>query len=291
MTSPSAFKASYADWKLIKTRGVVQVVMEVPLADADAAYKVLGGMPDFGKEVWFGIAPIQLPAPAKEKPAQPQPKIPTAGAKRDWRDMQPAQQAGIRCAEPIFVAFLKETYPDEWRDLEEDSADVVRFISRYHIPVATQRCAGGARDLASTRRKISGVESDGTRMSRSTPEWIGATDDSAIPARVKVRVFDKLGGCCALCTRRICGTLRPAYDHDVAIINGGRNAESNLQLLCMPCHAGKTKARRSRKGNRPPQAFKAPWSTGAPQENSLPRIFPRRTPTHCLEAHRETNMK
>jgi 5-methylcytosine-specific restriction protein A len=79
-------------------------------------------------------------------------------------------------------------------------------------------------------------------MSRSTAEWIGASDDSTIPARVKVRVFDKFGGYCAACTRTIVGKLRPAYDHHVAIINGGRNSESNLQLLCVSCHALKTKS-------------------------------------------------
>lgn len=77
---------------------------------------------------------------------------------------------------------------------------------------------------------------------RTVDEWIGATDDSAIPARVKVRVFNKFGGRCAACTGSIVGKLRPAYDHHIAIINGGRNAESNLQLLCVPCHALKTKA-------------------------------------------------
>ncbi len=32
-----------------------------------------------------------------------------AGARRDWRDVQPAAQSGIRCSEPLFQAFLRET--------------------------------------------------------------------------------------------------------------------------------------------------------------------------------------
>ncbi len=48
--------------------------------------------------------------------AKPQPDKPqSAGAKRiDWRDVQPAAQAGIRCNEPTFWAFLREVhhYPD-----------------------------------------------------------------------------------------------------------------------------------------------------------------------------------
>lgn len=78
-------------------------------------------------------------------------------------------------------------------------------------------------------------------MSRAVDEWIATDDNQAIPARVKVRVFDRAGGRCAHCTLAIVGKLRPAYDHRVALINGGRHAESNLQLLCVPCHAAKTK--------------------------------------------------
>lgn len=78
-------------------------------------------------------------------------------------------------------------------------------------------------------------------MSRAVEEWIGASDDQAIPARVKVRVFQKCDGKCATCTLQIRGKLRPAYDHIVALINGGQNRESNLQLLCLPCHAVKTR--------------------------------------------------
>lgn len=79
-------------------------------------------------------------------------------------------------------------------------------------------------------------------MSRATEEWVASHDDQAIPPRVKVRVFEKSGGRCADCTLSIVGKLRPAYDHIQALINGGRHAESNLQLLCVPCHAVKTKA-------------------------------------------------
>ena len=77
---------------------------------------------------------------------------------------------------------------------------------------------------------------------RTVEEWIGATDDQAIPARVKIRVFDAFGGRCAVCSLQIAGKLRPAYDHFIALINGGQNRETNLQLLCVPCHAFKTKA-------------------------------------------------
>lgn len=78
-------------------------------------------------------------------------------------------------------------------------------------------------------------------MSRQVPEWIGKTDDTPIPARVKVRIFEAANGHCQTCTLLIAGKLLPAYDHVISLINGGGNRESNLQLLCTPCHALKTK--------------------------------------------------
>ena len=71
--------------------------------------------------------------------------------------------------------------------------------------------------------------------------WIGAMPDSAIPPRVKVRIFEKFNGICPKCTRK----LVPKYwecDHIISLINGGRHAEDNLQPLCTsPCHSQKTK--------------------------------------------------
>ena len=129
-----AFKATYSDWKLIKTRGVVQVVMEVPLAEADAAYQILGGMPDFSQERWFGVAPLKIPLAEKETEppspkSSPQPTPhPPAAAKLDWRDILPASQASMLCYKPVFHAFLREKYPDEWHESMADPDECVRLI-------------------------------------------------------------------------------------------------------------------------------------------------------------------
>jgi hypothetical protein len=50
--------------------------------------------------------------PTHPAPARLQSDSPSAGAKqakREWRDVQPAAQSGIRCNEPTFCAFLNET--------------------------------------------------------------------------------------------------------------------------------------------------------------------------------------
>lgn len=109
----TAFKATFSDMKLVKTRQVAQLIFEIPMSDFDAAYEVLGGLPNSAEERWFGIAAIDLAKP--EKP------------KRDWRDLPPAQQAGIRCEESAFVHFLKEQRPDDWNETQ-DTADCVRLI-------------------------------------------------------------------------------------------------------------------------------------------------------------------
>lgn len=77
-------------------------------------------------------------------------------------------------------------------------------------------------------------------MSRSVDEWIGKTDDTPLPPRVRVRLFDAAGGCCAECGIQIRPGNGPAYDHIIALINGGQNRETNFQVLCIPCHSAKT---------------------------------------------------
>ena len=77
---------------------------------------------------------------------------------------------------------------------------------------------------------------------RSVEDWRGKTDDVAIPARVKVRIFERYNGRCCICTRKIGGNLRSAYDHVVALSGGGSNSENNIQLLCSECHKQKTRS-------------------------------------------------
>lgn len=77
-------------------------------------------------------------------------------------------------------------------------------------------------------------------MSRSTPEWIGKTDDAAIPPRVRVRVFERHGGICHLSGRRITAADLWDVDHVVALVNGGKHCESNLAPALRDKHREKT---------------------------------------------------
>lgn len=101
MTAAAAFRATYSDWKLIRTRKVVQVVLEVPVEQADQAYQVLGGMPLSGEETWVAVARLDVSAPAAvDKPVQT--RRPVAAEKRL------ARQAAICCGDPVFQKFLAE---------------------------------------------------------------------------------------------------------------------------------------------------------------------------------------
>jgi hypothetical protein len=145
VTSPSAFRAVYADWKLIKTRGQVQIVLELPIEQADAAYEVLGGMPQPSKERWFAIAALTSPQDSKPASERPQAVVldkPQSGGKRDWRDMPPSQQAALRCNNVMFTAFLKEERSDDWHEAGADPAECVRLI-----------CSVASRSLLNTEHR------------------------------------------------------------------------------------------------------------------------------------------
>ena len=72
-------------------------------------------------------------------------------------------------------------------------------------------------------------------MSRSVDEWIGKTDDTPAPPRVRVRTFDRCQGKCHRCRRKIRPGEKWTLEHLIALINGGKNCESNLTLTCAWC--------------------------------------------------------
>lgn len=77
-------------------------------------------------------------------------------------------------------------------------------------------------------------------MTRSTPEWIGKTDDTPAPPRVRLRVFERFGGVCQITGRKIQTGDQWDLDHEVALINGGENRESNLRPVLRTAHRKKT---------------------------------------------------
>lgn len=72
-------------------------------------------------------------------------------------------------------------------------------------------------------------------MARTTQEWIGKTDDTPVPPRVRLRVFLRKEGRCHKCRRKIDPQDKWTCEHLIALINDGENRESNLDLTCSWC--------------------------------------------------------
>lgn len=64
----TAVRATFSDFRTVKGRKVAQLVMEIPIEQANAALQALGGVPQPDQSQWVGIAP--LTREAAEKPAQ-----------------------------------------------------------------------------------------------------------------------------------------------------------------------------------------------------------------------------
>lgn len=79
-------------------------------------------------------------------------------------------------------------------------------------------------------------------MPRSVEAWQGRTDDTPAPPRVRLRVFERCGGKCGQCGRKIRPGERWTLEHLTALINGGANAEPNLGVTCGWCLPAKNAA-------------------------------------------------
>lgn len=112
MERHAAFTAVYSDWKLIRSRGVVQVVLEVPVEQSSRAYEVLSGMPVSGKSAWVAVARLS------DNAVQQAAAIPA--------DKRLAKKAGQVCADPVFRRFLNEEGM-LLNDTEEAAATAVRL--------------------------------------------------------------------------------------------------------------------------------------------------------------------
>lgn len=81
---------------------------------------------------------------------------------------------------------------------------------------------------------------------RAVPEWVGSSPDTAVPPRVKLRVWDAHGGRCHIAKRKIMATEPWDLDHVIALINwsgeGHGNRESNLAPALRDKHRQKTAA-------------------------------------------------
>lgn len=75
---------------------------------------------------------------------------------------------------------------------------------------------------------------------RSVPEWIGATPDTPVPPRVKVRIWEREDGKCHITGRKIRPGEKWELEHKQALSLGGEHRESNLAPALVIPHRKKT---------------------------------------------------
>jgi 5-methylcytosine-specific restriction protein A len=72
-------------------------------------------------------------------------------------------------------------------------------------------------------------------------EWRGATPDTPVPKRVKLRVLLRYGGKCHRSGHKFRAGDLIEFDHIIALCNGGENREKNLApILAGKPHREKT---------------------------------------------------
>lgn len=106
----SAVAGTYSDLRFIKSRKVAQVVIELPIEQANRFLQAFGA-PNPSSETWVAIARLNdAPVEIEEEAVQPE------KPRRQWDDLRPSARAAILCGETAFAAFLKCKTKDEAAD-------------------------------------------------------------------------------------------------------------------------------------------------------------------------------
>lgn len=118
MSERRALSGDFADIRTVKSRSVVQVLVEFPIEQGEAIVKMFG-FPQPSNPVKLALARL-AEAPQIEATSNVLP------GPRRWTDLTPTIQAGIRCNEPAFQRFLREEGQSGVND-EATAATYVRF--------------------------------------------------------------------------------------------------------------------------------------------------------------------
>lgn len=97
-----AERAAFSDIRTVRSRGVMQLVLEISIESADQVLKSLGGVPVPGQERWVAIAPL-----VKEVVKQ------TEAERKSWSELRPSAQAALKCNDPLFQRFMCAANADE----------------------------------------------------------------------------------------------------------------------------------------------------------------------------------
>src|SRR3954466_2743835 len=104
-------QGTFADFRLIKGRKVCQIVIEVPIEQADQALAALGGFPQPATEAWVAIARLET----KER------VVPLKS------DTKTSFEAVKRCRDPLF-----------WSFLEVDNEEQAKLMVCHHCNITSR---------------------------------------------------------------------------------------------------------------------------------------------------------
>lgn len=97
----TAFQATFVDCKNVRSRSVVQIILEVPTEQANSALACLGGIPLPGQETWVAVACLD------ERKVKKEPEQKTKSLSKKWNEISYTEQAAIRCADPKFQDWIE----------------------------------------------------------------------------------------------------------------------------------------------------------------------------------------
>lgn len=104
----NAFAGTYSDLRFVKSRKVAQVVIEMPIEDANRFLSAFGA-PDPAREVWCAIARLNH-APSTHAPDEPE------KPRRHWNDVPATTRAAMLCDQTSFLVFLSVKTKEEAAD-------------------------------------------------------------------------------------------------------------------------------------------------------------------------------
>jgi hypothetical protein len=123
MTAPAVIRGTLSEIKPVKTRSIWQIVVEIPVEQAQSAIDTLG-VPVPGKERWVAVALLDAASSAPQPAPAPEPDKP----RRRFQDLPRSQQAGMRCEEPEFASWMKQKNPGAWNASGGEVAGAVRWL-------------------------------------------------------------------------------------------------------------------------------------------------------------------
>lgn len=122
--APRAIRARYADWRPVKGRKVLQIVLELPLEQQGEVLNLLGApLPD--RDLWVGVALLQ------------------DGKNENFKGGKLAQSSGIICNERAFWKFCDASNAEEAAEWLRQRCGVT---SRIHLD-HDEQAARAFRDL------------------------------------------------------------------------------------------------------------------------------------------------